>query len=73
MRGTAEQLRGCHPGKWLLIRLDGPETERGELLAADVDPAVLDDLLVGEPNNQSRPLYLTYSVPEGDSLPASII
>lgn len=70
MHGTAEQLRERHPGKWLLIRLDGPETESGELVAADEDPAMLDKLLMGDP---SRPLYLTYSIPEGEPLPAFIL
>ncbi len=65
MRGTAEQLRERHPGKWLLIRLDGPETESGELVAADKDPAMLDELVMGD-SDRSRPLYLTYSIPEGD-------
>jgi len=72
MRGTAEQLRKRHPGMWLLIRLDGPETESGELVAAHEDPAVLDKLVVGD-SDQSRPLYLTYSIPEGDPLPAFIL
>ena len=57
--------------KWLLIRLDGPETEGGELVAANEDPAMLDKLVMGD-SNRGRPLYLTYSIPEGDPLPAFI-
>ena len=73
MRGTAEQLRKRHPGMWLLIRLDGPETESGELVAAHEDPAVLDEKLVMEGSGRDRPLYLTYSIPEDDPLPAFIL
>lgn len=72
MHGTIEQLRERHPGMWLLIRLDGPETESGELVAANEDPAVLDELLAGD-SDRSRPLYLTYSIPDGDPLPAFIL
>ncbi|MBA3474905.1 MAG: hypothetical protein H0T57_17070 [Rubrobacter sp.] len=69
MRGTAEQLRKRHPGMWLLIRLDDPETESGELLAANEDPAALDKLLAAS-SDRSRPLYLTYSVSDKEPLPA---
>ncbi len=69
MRGTAEQLRKRHPGMWLLIRLDGPEAEAGELLAANEDPAALDKLLAGG-SDRSHPLYLTYSVSDKEPLPA---
>jgi hypothetical protein len=73
MRGTAEQLRKSHPGLWLLIRLDGPETESGELVAAHEDPAALDEILTAAGPDRTHPLHLTYSVPEGDSLPAFVL
>ena len=73
MHGTLEHLRGQNPGKWLLIRLDGPEAETGELVAAHEDPAMLDKLVMGGGTDRSRPLYLTYSIPEGKPLPAAIL
>ena len=57
---------------WLLIRLDGPETEIGELVVANEDPSLLDELVM-DGSDHSRPLYLTYSIPEGEPLPAYIL
>ena len=73
MHGTLEQLRDRYPGKWLLIELDGSEAEEGTVLAADKDPEVVDKEL--EKHSQLRmirrkPLYVTYSIPEGQDLPA---
>ncbi len=58
---------------WLLIRLEGPETESGELVAVHEDPAVLDEFVMSDKGDRSHPLYLTYSIPEGDPLPAFIL
>jgi hypothetical protein len=72
MRGTAEQLREGNPGKWLLIRLDGPEAEAGELVAAHEDPEGIDRELAMQARKGgtlSRPLYVTFSVAEGKKLP----
>jgi hypothetical protein len=73
MHGTLDQLRDRYPGKWLLIRLDGSDAEEGTLLAAHNDPEHVDREL----EKYSRlklihpePLYLTYSLPEGEELPA---
>ena len=73
MHGTLEQLRDRHPGKWLLIQLDGSEAEEGTVLAAHEDPEAVDKEL--EKRFQSRasrekPLYVTYSLPEDQDLPA---
>jgi hypothetical protein len=70
--GTLEQLREGYPGKWLLIQLDDSEAEEGTLLAANEDPEVIDRWL--ERYSQLRmihhkPLYVTYSIPEGRELP----
>ena len=73
MHGTLEQLRDRHPGKWLLIQLDESEAEEGTLLAAHEDPEVVDRELERrfQPKKSRRmPLYVTYSVPEGQDLPA---
>jgi len=66
-------LRDRYPGKWLLIRLDGSDAEEGTLLAAHKDPEHVDREL----EKYSRlklihpePLYLTYSLSEGEELPA---
>ena len=72
MQGTFEQLREQNPGKWLLIRLDGPEAETGTVLAADEDPEGIDLELARHARKGgtlSRPLYVTYSVAEGQELP----
>lgn len=73
MHGTLEQLRERNPGKWLLIQLDGSEAEEGTVLAAHEDPEMVDREL--EKYSQlkmihRKPLYVTYSIPEGQELPA---
>ena len=73
MHGTLEQLRDRYPGKWLLIQLDGPEAGEGTVLAAHEDPAVVDKELERhfQPKmSRQKPLYVTYSLPEGKDLPA---
>jgi hypothetical protein len=73
MHGTLEQLRDRYPGKWLLIQLDGPEVEEGTVLTAHEDPAVVDKELERhfQPKmSRQKPLYVTYSLPEGKDLPA---
>lgn len=73
MHGTLEQLRDRDPGKWLLIRLDGPEAEEGTVLAAHEESKAMDAELDRRPYPQNMadgPLYLTYSIPEGEELPA---
>jgi hypothetical protein len=73
MHGTLDQLRALHPGKWLLIRLDGSDAEEGTLLVAHKDPERVDEEL--DRQSQQRlihpePLYVTYSLPEDQELPA---
>lgn len=71
MHRTLEQLRTLNPGKWLLIRLD--EAEEGTVLAVHEDPEVVDRQLEKhfQPEmSRHKPLYVTYSVPEGEDLPA---
>ena len=73
MHGTLEELRDSHPGKWLLIQLDDSEAEEGTVLAAHEDPETVDKEL--EKYSQlkmihRKPLYVTYSIPEGQQLPA---
>ena len=73
MHGTLEELRDHYPGKWLLIELDDPEAEEGTVLATHEDPEVVDKELERHyrPNtSRRRPLYVTYSIPEGQDLPA---
>jgi hypothetical protein len=73
MHGTLEQLRDHYQGKWLLIELDGSEAEEGTVLAADEDPEVVDEELERRfrpRTSRRRPLYVTYSIPEGQDLPA---
>jgi predicted aspartyl protease len=55
-----------------LIELDGSEAEEGTVLAAHKDPELVDKEL--EKYSQLkmihlRPLYVTYSIPEGQELP----
>ena len=72
MQGTVEQLRERNPGKWLLIRLDGPEAETGILLAANEDPDSIDGELAKHARRggtQARPLYVTYSIADDQELP----
>jgi hypothetical protein len=73
MHGTLEQLRDRYPGKWLLIRLDGSEAEEGTVLAADKDPERVDRELEKYSRLKlvhPKPLYVTYSLPEGQDPPA---
>jgi hypothetical protein len=74
--GTLEYLRTLFPGRWLLIQLDGPEAEEGTVLAADEDPEVVDRHLNKrfEPGmSRRKPLYVTYSLPEGQDLPTAAL
>jgi hypothetical protein len=73
MHGTLEELRDHYRGKWLLIELDGSEAEEGTVLVAHEAPETVDK----EMERVSRlkmirrePLYVTYSIPEGQDLPA---
>jgi len=73
MHGTLEELRGSYPGTWLLIELDGLEAEEGTVLIAHEDPEVVDEemervLRLGM--IRRKPLYVTYSIPEDQDLPA---
>jgi TusA-related sulfurtransferase len=73
MHGTLEQLRDLNPGKWLLIELDDSEAEEGTVLAAHEDPEVVDKELERYSKLRlihRKPLYVTYSIPEGQELPA---
>ena len=73
MHGTLDQLRDLYPGKWLLIRLDGSDAEEGTLLAAHKDPKRVDRALTKQSRLKlahPQPLYVTYSWPEGQELPA---
>jgi hypothetical protein len=73
MHGTLEQLRDRYPGKWLLIQLDGSEAEEGTVLAAHEDPEVVDkefEKRFQPKMSRHKPLYVTYSIPEGQDLPA---
>jgi hypothetical protein len=73
MHGTLEQLRDRNPGKWLLIKLDEPEAEEGTVLAAHKDPGVVDKELEKYSRLKMihpKPLYVTYSMPEDQELPA---
>ena len=56
-----------------MIRLDGSDAEEGTVLAADKNPERVDrelekysKLKLAHP----QPLYVTYSLPEGQELPA---
>jgi hypothetical protein len=73
MHGTLEQLRDLNPGKWLLIQLDGSKAEEGTVLIAHEDPEVVDRELEKRfrpKMSRRKPLYVTYSVPEDQDLPA---
>jgi hypothetical protein len=73
MHGTLEQLRSRHPGKWFLIQLDGSKAEEGTVLVAHEEPEVVDKELERrfQPKmSRRKPLYVTYSVPEDQDLPA---
>jgi hypothetical protein len=73
MHGTLEQLRECNPGKWLLIRLDGPDAETGTVLLAHEDANSVDAELEkwAYPRSvEEGPLFLAYALAEGEELPA---
>jgi hypothetical protein len=73
MHGTLEELRDSYPGKWLLIELDGSEAEEGTVLVAHQDPEVVDEEMervLRFEMIRRKPLYVTYSIPEGQDLPA---
>jgi hypothetical protein len=73
MHGTLDQLRDRYPGRWLLIRLDGSDAEEGTLLAAHKDPERVERELEKQSRQKlirRQPLYVTYSLPEGQELPA---
>lgn len=76
MHATLEQLRQRNPGKWLLIQLDGPEADKGMVLAAHEDPELIDeevDRAFRHTSTDQKPLYVTYAVPEGQDLPAFVL
>ncbi len=76
MHGALEQLRDLNPGKWLLIQLDGPESEEGTVLAAHENPERVDEELEKfalRKTSRNQPLYLTYALPEGQDLPAFLL
>ena len=71
--GTLEQLREGYPGKWLLIQLDDSEAEEGTVLAAHENPEVVDrhfEKQFQPKMSRRKPLCVTYSLPEGQDLPA---
>lgn len=73
MHGTLDQLRSANPGKWLLIRLDGPDADTGKVLFAHESEDALDAELENWSYPRSveeGPLYLTYALAEGEELPA---
>jgi hypothetical protein len=73
MHGTLEGLRERNPGMWLLIQLDEPDAESGTVLAAHEDPNVVDKQLsryFRAGKSAERPLYMTYSIAQGEELPS---
>jgi hypothetical protein len=73
MHGTLEELRDHYPGKWLLIELDDSEAEEGTVLVAHKDPEQVDremERVSRLKMIRRKPLYVTYSIPEGQDLPA---
>jgi hypothetical protein len=76
VHGTLERLREHYPGNWLLIQLDDSETEEGTVLAAHENPELVDKELERHVSNgldPDKPLYLTYSIPEGQALPPFVL
>ena len=63
MHGTFDELRAVHPGKWLLIRTDGPEAQTGTLLFAHKDHDPVGEALLRQPEelDKEQPLYVTYA------------
>ena len=74
MHGTFEQLRAAHPGKWLLIRTDGPEARTGTLLFVHEDPNKVDGEMLRQPEelDKEQPLYVTWSFGEDGEQPAVV-
>jgi len=73
MHGTLEELRDHFPGKWLLIELDDSEADEGTVLVAQEDPETVDKAMERVARlkmSRRKPLYVTYSIPEGQDLPA---
>ena len=73
MHGTLEELRDQYPGKWLLIELDDSEAETGTVLVAHKDPKLVDremERISQLEMIRRKPLCVTYSIPEGQDLPA---
>jgi len=73
MHGTLDELRDNYPGKWLLIELDESEAEEGTVLIAHEDPETADkemERVTQLKMIRRKPLYVTYSMPEGQDLPA---
>ncbi len=73
MHDTLEQLRERNPGKWLLIRLDGPEGETGTVIAANKSAERIEAEMgkrFRSVDMAGRPLYVTYSSPKDETLPA---
>jgi len=73
MHGTLEELRDHFPGKWLLIELDDSEADEGTVLVAHEDPETVDKAMERVARlkmSRRKPLYVTYSIPEGQDLPA---
>lgn len=75
MHGTFEELGATHPGKWLLIRTDGPDEQTGTLLFADEDYKLVGEKMRRQPKeaDKERPLYITWSIPDDDVLPAFVL
>ena len=72
MHGTLEELRDHYPGTWLLIELDASEAEEGTVLVAHEDPETVDKEMERVSQLKMirrKPLYVTYSIPEGHDLP----
>jgi hypothetical protein len=73
MHGTLEELRDQYPSKWLLIELDDSEAEEGTVLVANEDPEIVDKEMERVSQLKMirrKPLYVTYSLSEGQDLPA---
>ena len=70
------KLANHYPGKWLLIELDDSEAEEGTVLVANEDPEIVDREMERVSRLKSirrKPLYVTYSIPEGQDLPTFAI
>jgi hypothetical protein len=61
------------PGKRLLIELYDSEAETGTVLVAHKDPEIVDremERVSQLKMIRRKPLYVTYSIPEGQDMPA---